>query len=84
MRYCRTCHLHPASDAWQPFGPNETPDESGAFTALGWHYRGFPIIPVCNDCHDAIIRHDVDRAFTVKREPYMYVAARRSVEHAPF
>lgn len=84
MRYCRTCLIEPAVLAWQPFGPNETPDGSGAFTALGWHYRGFPVVPVCDACHDTIIRHDGDRAFTLRYVPYIYVAARRSVERAPF
>lgn len=33
---------------WQPFGPDF--DNRLTFTTLGSHYRGFPVIKVCDEC----------------------------------
>jgi len=44
-RHARTIH------AFQPFGPDDKP----LFTALGSHYRGFPVIPVCDECKQRIL-----------------------------
>jgi hypothetical protein len=40
---CQVCKQEQAEWAWQPFGPNETPD---SYTLIGSHYRGFPVIKV--------------------------------------
>lgn len=47
---CQICKHDEAIWAWQPFGP----DERWSFTALGCHYRGFPVIKICDQCHDLI------------------------------
>ena len=46
---CQCCKNEEAIWAWQPFGPNESPD---SFMALGDHYRGFPVIKVGEVCKD--------------------------------
>ena len=46
-----TCHLL----SWQPFGPNQDATESSAFTCAGAHYRGFPVIKVCEVCMESIL-----------------------------
>ena len=43
----------PAAYAWQPFGPDSSP--VGTMTALGSHYRGFPVLKLCTACHDDIV-----------------------------
>ena len=47
MDKCHVCQNNVAEWAWQPFGPSEDAD---CFTALGSHYRGFPVIKICDDC----------------------------------
>lgn len=47
MTKCQVCRDDQATWAWQPFGPNDTPD---SFTLLGNHYRGFTVIKVCDSC----------------------------------
>lgn len=49
---CELCGDNEAVSAWQPFGPDEVPRD--AFTALGSHYRGYPILKVCHDCKGEI------------------------------
>lgn len=44
---CKVCKKQEAIWAWQPFGPDECID---SFVVLGSHYRGFPIVKICNDC----------------------------------
>lgn len=48
MRKCKICRTHEADWAWQPFGPSEDCRDGMAF--LGSHYRGFPVIPICDFC----------------------------------
>lgn len=48
---CRICRHNEADWAWQPFGPGERPD---VFTLSGSHYRGFPVIKVCQKCKEAL------------------------------
>jgi len=49
---CYVCHEHEAIYAWQPFGPG---DDYNCFTSPGSHYRGFPVIKVCDDCRTRIL-----------------------------
>lgn len=48
---CQCCKSKEASMAWQPFGPEEATD---SFALLGNHYRGFPVIKVCDSCQSKI------------------------------
>ena len=47
MVKCRICHENIALWAWQPFGPGKP---SEGFTLLGNHYRGYPVIKICESC----------------------------------
>lgn len=68
MTKCRICGAR--SDwSWQPFGPDAEAPRAG-FTAPGWHYRGFPIVPVCESCKRDI-EHDMPVAFTLKGWRYV-------------
>jgi len=51
MSKCRVCKLSEAEWAWQPFGPDEG---IGSFALLGNHYRGFPVVKICEQCKDDI------------------------------
>lgn len=51
-KLCGVCLKAPPAGAywewaWQPFGPDETPF---CVSFVGYHYRGFPFIPLCSDC----------------------------------
>ncbi len=52
MSKCRVCKEREAEWSWQPFGPAE--DSRETFTVPGWHYRGFAVIPVCDQCKKRI------------------------------
>ncbi|HUT15487.1 MAG TPA: hypothetical protein VMY98_04505 [Anaerolineae bacterium] len=52
MRKCRVCKEREAEWSWQPFGPAESSAET--FATPGWHYRGFAVIPICDDCKDRV------------------------------
>ena len=41
----------PADWAWQPFGPSE---DYNCFTTPGSHYRGFPVLKLCDEHKTAI------------------------------
>ena len=43
---CKQCKTGEAVWAWQP--------DLAAFYALGWHQRGFAVVPVCEACREAI------------------------------
>lgn len=60
---CQACHEQAAEWAWQPFGPNESPD---SFMALGSHYRGFPVVKVCDMCKSAFQTGDFIVHFSYK------------------
>lgn len=47
MAKCKICKSRDAEWSWQPFGPGET---SNLFATPGSHYRGFPVVKVCDDC----------------------------------
>jgi len=51
MSKCQVCKVNQAEWAWQPFGPGES---VLSFTAIGWHYRGFPVVKVCDECKRTI------------------------------
>jgi DNA-binding XRE family transcriptional regulator len=72
MAKCKVCKTTEAVWAWQPFGPNETPL---CFTTLGSHYRGFPVIKVCDDCHSDI-KWGVPVEFEYRVSTYMADDAR--------
>lgn len=51
MPKCNCC-IYQTTDnqavwAWQPFGPGGVAD---TFTTLGSHYRGYPVVKVCDGC----------------------------------
>jgi hypothetical protein len=48
---CKYCGKE-AIWACQPYGP----DEDTTFALLGSHYRGFTVIPVCDECKERIAR----------------------------
>lgn len=44
---CQICKHADAEWSWQPWGPDESPL---SFTLPGSHYRGFPVVKVCDFC----------------------------------
>ncbi len=46
MIQCKICHVAVADWAWQPCGPGTVM----TFTTLGSHYRGYPVVKVCDWC----------------------------------
>jgi len=67
MTKCRICKEREAEWSWQPFGPAK--DSRETFTVPGWHYRGFPVIPVCETCKDKIQAGETVQ-FDYKRTTY--------------
>jgi hypothetical protein len=65
---CQVCKDEEAIWAWQPFGPNETPD---SFAFLGNHYRGFPVIKVGDVCKNAFQTSDFLVEFEYKGHHYI-------------
>jgi hypothetical protein len=61
---------------WQPFGPSDDPRRD--FAHPGWHYRGFPAIPVCDPCA-ARIAAQADVTFLYAKTRYHYVGAANDV-----
>jgi len=68
---CQCCKKQEATWAWQPFGPDPT---LYLFCELGWHYRGFPSIRVCDECKKLISwASEADRYvfhFTFEKQSY--------------
>lgn len=64
---CQCCKNEEAVFAWQPFGPDTTP---ARYTALGSHYRGFPVIKVCTCCKDTFTSGD-EVSFVYKQTRYV-------------
>ena len=52
MTKCRIRKDRQAEWSWQPFGPAQ--DSAETFTTPGWHYRGFAVIPICEDCKERV------------------------------
>ena len=65
---CHACHQEEAQWAWQPFGPDETPD---SFQLLGSHYRGFPVVKVCSTCKSAFQTGDFVVRFPYKGHRFL-------------
>lgn len=65
---CRICRTDDMAWAWQPLGPNETPD---SFSLLGCHYRGFPAILICQKCKEDI-QSGSPLEFKYKKQKYIY------------
>src|SRR5712692_8231990 len=65
---CHACHEEGAQWAWQPFGPDETPE---SFQLVGSHYRGFPVIKVCSTCKSAFQTGDFVVRFTYKGHRFL-------------
>lgn len=68
MSKCNICRENESSWAWQPFGPNDTPD---CFALLGNHYRGFAVVKVCDDCKDKV-QAGKGIQFSYKRRHYSF------------
>lgn len=66
MSKCNICRENEATWAWQPFGPNDTPD---SFTLPGSHYRGFAVVKVCDSCK-VEIQDRKSLYFSYKRRRY--------------
>jgi hypothetical protein len=47
---CKICKREEAIWACQPYGP----DNGMTFTTLGSHYRGFYMLPLCDECKERI------------------------------
>lgn len=60
MAKCQLCKAE-AIWAWQPFGPGDPP---GTLATLGSHYRGFPVVKVCE--------YHADRVRTGRRVDFGY------------
>jgi len=69
MPKCRICHEELALWAWQPFGPGK-PREG--FTLLGNHYRGFPVIKICESCKKSYQAGNA-KVFTFKHDLYRII-----------
>src|SRR2546421_291439 len=65
---CQACHERETQWAWQPFGPDETPE---SFQLLGSHSRGFPIVKVCSACKSAFQTGDFVVRFTYKGHRFL-------------
>lgn len=82
---CQCCKQEYAVDAWQPFGPSETVD---CFTGIGSHYRGFPVIKVCDACHTKISQavHESDKygGFHFTYSDIPFVVVKNEVTKSPF
>jgi hypothetical protein len=73
---CHACHEEEAHWAWQPFGPDKTPE---SFQLLGSHYRGFPVVKVCSSCKSAFQTGDFVVRFTYKG--YRFIATDHQVQY---
>ena len=62
---CHACRGTFAEWSWQPFGP----DPNGSFAAPGYHYRGFPVIKVCDSCKKRVEEKSTVH-FSYKGKPY--------------
>lgn len=65
---CQACKEQEVAWAWQPFGPDEKPD---CYTLLGSHYRGFPVIKVCDTCKSAFKTGDFPVTFAYKGHQFV-------------
>jgi hypothetical protein len=68
---CAICKQNESIWAWQPFGPGETSLE---FSMLGSHYRGFPVIKMCDGCKETAesATHEKPVSFAYKGRSYIW------------
>lgn len=71
-RKCKICEQREALWAWQPFGPDATPN---CFELLGSHYRGFPVVAVCVACKEAF-QHGTTLVFRAAGKRHVAFAGR--------
>lgn len=65
---CQSCKVQTATWSWQPFGPDAL---GTTFTTPGSHYRGFPVVKVCESCKEAVLQnHPVN--FSYQGNLYAY------------
>jgi len=76
-RKCSVCKSGEVVWAWQPFGPD---DSVKSFMFPGEHYRGFPVIMICDHCKEEIERRG-HFIFAYKGEHYMAYPTQNRVEH---
>ena len=73
---CQVCRHADAEWSWQPFGPDENPL---SFALIGSHYRGFPVVKVCDFCKREAIENCVETGtpvrFTLKETEYVFDGA---------
>ncbi len=73
---CHACHEQEAHWAWQPFGPEKTPE---SFQLLGSQYRGFPVVKVCSPCKLAFQTGDFVVRFSYKG--HRFIAKDHTVQY---
>ena len=78
MAKCASCQKD-AVWAWQPFGPGE---DALVFTALGSHYRGFPVVKVCDECKQTAQKGRPGVLFNYKKSGYCVIDG--VLREAPF
>ena len=66
--------------AWHPFGPGEPL----TFMMPGSHYRGFPVLRVCQDHKTELQAQKEDIALTYRQTPMCYAPAIDRVVQSPF
>jgi hypothetical protein len=66
MTKCQICKKSTVAWAWQPFGPDSYIQRC---TTLGSHYRGFPVIKICDNCRDSMMVYGGIN-FNYKNKPY--------------
>jgi hypothetical protein len=49
MKRCKLCKQYPKNEA--TWAMQFIGEYYPSFTELGWHYRGFKVYPVCDDCY---------------------------------
>lgn len=70
MVKCQLCRKEEAIWAWQPFGPDS---DSRSFASLGSHYRGFPVIKICDTCKGRIAYGKQLIVFTYKNRTFSVI-----------
>jgi hypothetical protein len=66
---CQACKQQFATMTWQPFGPDPT---GLTFTTFGNHYRGFPVVKICDTCKYNICEQDHMINFRYRGVYYTY------------
>ncbi len=66
---CQVCARNDVEWSWQPAGPGE---DARCFTLPGSHYRGFPVVKVCDHCKQRIEYGKTLLHFMYKDQTYRY------------